>query len=185
MTNLEVGCLDGPAAIGLRTEIVTIYRSVFTPPPFNDSEREVGWFGEEFADDVSRPEFRCIAAQVGGVLVGFAYGFRTFVADPWNGWYEEVLRSVGPIASERWIRGQFAVGWFAVRPDHQGRGIGACLHDTLIASVEETRWWLVTHDLDTPARRLYQRRGWCELGRGPLGWGKTERVVLGLERRSG
>jgi ribosomal protein S18 acetylase RimI-like enzyme len=178
---LEVIRFDGPGAVDLHTEVVGIYQSVFTRPPFGDSEREVGWFSEEFAGDVGLPGFRCFAALIGDALVGFAYGFRTFVADPWNAWYEEVLRSVGPVASEAWIRGQFAVGWFAVLEEHQGVGIGARLYDDLIASAGPTRWWLVTHDLDTPARRLYRRRGWRELGRGPLGWGKTERLVLGLD----
>jgi ribosomal protein S18 acetylase RimI-like enzyme len=181
---LEVGRLDGPAAIALHTDIVAIYRAVFTQHPFNDSEREVGWFDEEFAGDVNHPDFRCFAARLGGAVVGFAYGFRTFVADPWNDWYDEVLRSVGPSASDTWIRGQFAVGWLAVREEHRGLGIGTRLHDDLVASAGPARWWLVTHDLDAPARRLYQRRGWRELGRGPLGWGKAERLVLGLDNRT-
>jgi len=62
--------------------------------------------------------------------------------------------------------------------------VGTRLHDELVASAGPTRWWLVTHDLDTPARRLYQRRGWREVGRRPLGWGKAERVVLGLDNRA-
>jgi len=180
----DIDRLDGAAAAARHAEVVAVYRSAFTAPPFHDSEREVGWCGEEFAGDVSLPEFRCFAAQVRGALAGFAYGFRTFTETPWNGWYEEVLRSVGQPGSDTWIRGQFAVGWFAVHPEHRGRGIGTRLHDELVASPGPTRWWLVTHDLDTPARRLYQRRGWREVGRGPLGWGKAERVVLGLDNRA-
>jgi hypothetical protein len=43
------------------------------------------------------------------------------------------------------------------------------------------RAWLVTHDLDTPARALYRSLGFRELGRGPLGWHDADRVVLGAE----
>jgi ribosomal protein S18 acetylase RimI-like enzyme len=161
--------------------LVDIYRSAFTRPPFNDSEKEVGWFSQEFGGDVELPGFRCFAARVSGEVVGFAYGFRTFEDEPWNDWYAEVLRAVGPVVADTWIRGQFAVGWLAVHERHRRRGIGSRLHDEIIASGGPTRWWLVTHDLDTSARRLYDRRGWIELGRGPLGWGRGQRLVLGLE----
>ena len=177
--DLEVVRLDGPEAKRLHPDVVDVYRSVFTRPPFNDTEREVGWFSEEFGGDVDLPEFRCFAARAGAELAGFAYGFRTFGDEPWNDWYAEVLRCVGPVAGDSWIRGQFAVGWFAVREAYRRQGIGSRLFDELIASAGPTRCWLVTHDLDTSARRLYRRQGWIELGRGPLGWGGGQRVVLG------
>jgi len=44
--------------------------------------------------------FRCFAARVGVELVGFAYGFRTFEDEPWNDWYAEVLRAVGPVQGD-------------------------------------------------------------------------------------
>src|SRR5206468_9702176 len=108
-------------------------------------------------------------------------GFRTFEAEPWNDWYAEVLRAVGREAADTWIRGRFALGWFAVRPEHRSAGIGTRLHDQLLVSTGPTRWWLVTHDLESAARRLYRRKGWIELGRGPLGWGRAPRLVLGLD----
>jgi GNAT superfamily N-acetyltransferase len=182
--DMVISRLDGPVALELHADIVAIYRSVFTRPPFDDSEREVSWFAEEFVGDVRHPEFRCFTARWGPDPVGFAYGFRTFTDEPGNSWYEEVVRSVGSEVADGWIRDCFAVGWVAVLEAHRGLGIGARLHDELIASAGPTRWWLVTHDLDTPARRLYRARGWVELGRGPLGWGKTERLVLGLDHEA-
>jgi len=179
--DVEILRFDGPEAKRLHPEVVDIYRSSFTRPPFNDSEQEVGWFSEEFGRDVDLPGFRCFAARVEAELAGFAYGFHTFGDEPWNDWYAEVLRAVGPVG-DTWIRGQFAVGWLAVAEGHRRRGIGSLLFDELIASAGTERCWLVTHDLDTPARRLYQRRGWIEVGRGPLGWGRAHRLVLALER---
>src|SRR5712691_5448609 len=179
--DLEVLRLDGKEAKVVHGEVVDVYRSVFTQPPFNDSEREVGWFAQEFGTDVELPEFRCFVARLGGAVVGFAYGFRTFEGEPWNDWYAEVLRAVGPAAADAWIRGRFAVGWLAVRAEHRQHGIGSRLYEGLLASEGQARWWLVTQDLDTPARRLYRRRGWVEIGRGPLGWGRAERLVLGLD----
>lgn len=85
----------------------------------------------------------------------------------------------------RWIRDRFAVAWFAVRPEARGRGIGSRLYDLLLGTTDRPQVWLVTHDLESPARAFYHRRGWRELGRGALGWDREERLVLGLERRAG
>jgi hypothetical protein len=74
---IQISRQDGLAAIELHEDVVAVYRSVFTRPPFNDSEQEVGWFAEEFVGDVRHPEFRCFTARCGRDVVGFAYGFRT------------------------------------------------------------------------------------------------------------
>lgn len=71
--------------------------------------------------------------------------------------------------------------WIAVRPDRRGRGIGRELLGRLLAGAGSDRAWLVTHDLDTPARALYRSLGFRHLGHGPLGWHDADRVVLGAE----
>jgi hypothetical protein len=68
-----------------------------------------------------------------------------------------------------------------------------CLHGARTAQGEDLggfdtcrpcrRAWLVTHDLDTPARALYRSLSWRQIGRGPLGWHEAERVVLAAELR--
>jgi RimJ/RimL family protein N-acetyltransferase len=71
------------------------------------------------------------------------------------------------------------VVWIAVHPDRRGRGIGRELLERLLAGASSDRAWLVTHDLDTPARALYRSLGFHHLGHGPLGWHDANRVVLG------
>jgi hypothetical protein len=122
--DVVIGRLDGPAAVDLDADVVAVYRWVFTRPPFDDSERDVGWFAEEFVGDVHHPEFRCFAARRGPDVVGFAYGFRTFTDEPWNSWYEEVVRSVASREADVWIGDCFALGWFAVLEAHRGSGSG-------------------------------------------------------------
>jgi hypothetical protein len=65
----------------------------------------------------------------------------------------------------------------------------AAVSDQLVAvcwvAGDGDRAWLVTHDLDTPARALYRSLGFRELGRGPLGWHDAERVVLGADLAAG
>ncbi|HJU03407.1 MAG TPA: GNAT family N-acetyltransferase, partial [Actinomycetes bacterium] len=78
-----------------------------------------------------------------------------------------------------WLEGQFAVVWIAVHPDWRGRGLGRRLLQRLLTEAATERAWLITHDLDTPARALYRSLGFQELGHGPLGWHDDNRLVLG------
>jgi hypothetical protein len=64
-------------------------------------------------------------------------------------------------------------------PGRPGPGIGRELLERLLAGAGSDRAWLVTHDLDTPARALYRSLGFHQLGHAPLGWHDANRVVLG------
>ncbi len=74
-----------------------------------------------------------------------------------------------------YIGSQSVLGWadmmnLAVAPDHRGKGIGEALVKELIA-------YLMDHDVscltlevrpsNTPARQLYEKLGFCEVGRRP------------------
>jgi hypothetical protein len=61
-----------------------------------------------------------------------------------------------------------AVGWYGLVRDAVGAAAAG-------------RAWLITHDLDTPARALYRSLGFQLLGHGPLGWHDADRVVLGAD----
>jgi hypothetical protein len=43
----------------------------------------------------------------------------------------------------------------------------AAVREQLVAVPGTERAWLITHDLDTPARALYRSLGFQQLGRGP------------------
>ena len=102
-----------------------------------------------------------------------------------TGWFaQELADEVEEAGFRCWLVGQFAVVWIAVHPRWRGRGLGRRLLERLLAGGTTERAWLVTHDLDTPARGLYRSLGFQELGRGQLGWRDAERVVLGVELRS-
>src|SRR4029453_8727667 len=102
---------------------------------------------------------------------------------PAEGWYGLLRDAVGPgpDGAARWLEGQFAVVWIAARPHPRGRVLGGRLLERLLEGATTERAWLITHDLDTPARALYRSLGFRELGRGPLGWYDADRVVLGAE----
>jgi ribosomal protein S18 acetylase RimI-like enzyme len=176
----ELACLDGPATAAVSDQLVAIYRAAMSAPPFSEGEVETGWFAEELAGELDEAGYRCWVAGDGDRVVGFAYGFPTPEV-PGEGWYGSLREAVGPSAAGHWLEGQFAVVWIAVHPDRRGRGLGRRLLERLLAGAGTDRAWLVTHDLDTPARALYRSLGFRELGRGPLGWHDAERVVLGAE----
>jgi hypothetical protein len=98
------------------------YRAAFAPAPFHETDVEAGWFAQELAADLQLGGFRCCVARHGEDLGGFAYGFDAPATLPSAGWYSSLLDAVGPQAAERWVLGQFAVGWLAVRPGVAGAG---------------------------------------------------------------
>jgi GNAT superfamily N-acetyltransferase len=182
---IEIGCLDGARTAPLVDRLVAVYRAAFAPAPFHETDVEAGWFAQELVTELELDGFRCCAAGQGEDLGGFAYGFDTPATLPSAGWYASVLDAVGPEAAERWVLGQFAVGWLAIRPVWQGQGLGRRLFLRLLAGTAKRRAWLVAHDLDSPAMALYRSLGWQEIGHGPLGWHEAERVVLAAELRPG
>jgi ribosomal protein S18 acetylase RimI-like enzyme len=176
----DLALLDGRATAAVSEQLVAVYRAAMGAAPFFETEVETGWFVEELAGEVEEDGYRCWVATEDDRVVGFAYGLPT-PEIPADGWYGLVREAVGPAAAERWLAGQFAVVWIAVHPDHRGRGLGRRLLERLLAEAGTDRAWLITHDLDSPARALYRSLGFRQLGHGPLGWHDADRVVLGAE----
>jgi GNAT superfamily N-acetyltransferase len=174
-------CLNGARTAPLVDRLVDVYRAAFAPAPFHETDVEAGWFARELATELELDGFRCCVARQGEDLGGFAYGFDTPATLPPDSWYSSLLDAVGPEAAERWVLGQFAVGWLAVRPGLQGQGLGRRLFRRVLAGTTKRRAWLVAHDLESTAMALYRSLGWHEIGRGPLGWHAAERVVLAAE----
>jgi Acetyltransferase (GNAT) domain len=113
-----------------------------------------GWFAEELAGEVEEAGYRCWVATEDDRVVGFADGLPTHPPDP--------CRRL-------------------VRPGPGGGRPGRRLLERLLAEAGAGRAWLITHDLDIPARARYRSLGFQELGHGPLGWHDADRVALGAE----
>ena len=182
MSEARLEILDGPATARIAGDLRAIYLAALAQPPFGEGDVQADAFAAELADEVEEAGFRCCAALAGGEPVGFAYGCPAFTGEPEDAWTRELVESVGAEVAEAWIRAQFAFIWTAVRPEWQGHGLGGRLHDALLDTATQPRAWLVTYPFDCSAVRLYRSRGWVELGRGQLGMGSAERVVMGLER---
>jgi GNAT superfamily N-acetyltransferase len=181
VSDVRLELLDGIGTARIADDLRAIYLAALAQPPFAEGVEQADAFSEERADEVAEVGFRCYAALAAGEAVGFAYGCPAFTDGPEDGWTRGLVKSVGADVAEHWIRSQFAFIWTAVRPEWQGRGLGGRLHDALLETATQPRAWLVTYPFDCPAVRLYRSRGWLEVGRGPLGMGSAERVVMGLE----
>ena len=153
--------VTGSEAIRLLPELVDVYRSAFTVPPYNEDEGAVARFrGEQLPRHAEREGFRCVVAREDEQTLGFAYGY-TGRRGQW--WTDYVAERVPQELADEWLDGHFEFVELAVDPDHHGRGLGGALHDALLAGLPHTRALLSTWRDEVPARRLYLTRGWTVL----------------------
>lgn len=145
----------------VRAEIVEVYRAAFGESPYFEGEAEVARFAQEaLPRHAVHAGFRCVVARDEGAVVGFAYGYTSAAGQWWHDW---VLAQLDPSVAAEWMTDAFELVELAVRPAAQGRGTGGRLHDAVLAGLPHRTALLSTRDEDTPARRLYRRRGWVPL----------------------
>ncbi len=160
-------------------QIVEVYRSAFTIPPYSDDLGDVLTFAGRLPYHARWKGFRCVvaceqaeepAAGAPGVdspipgsasVIGFAYGF-TSQPDTW--WRQLVTAEMSSPAAQEWLEDCFEFVELAVTPAFQGQHIGGQLHDALLAGVKHHRTAVLsTLQADTNALHLYHKRGWVNL----------------------
>ena len=145
-------------------QIVEIYRSAFTVPPYNDDLGDVLTFSGRLPYHARWKGFHCVAAvdQEGEALpvVGFAYGFSSH-PDTW--WRMLVSEKMSQPMIQEWLSDCFEFVELAVTPAFQGHQIGGKLHDALLAGVKHRTAVLSTLQEETNALHLYRKRGWVNL----------------------
>jgi GNAT superfamily N-acetyltransferase len=177
---IQAACVDIQSLDSIHPQLVGVYRTVFTLPPYGEGEADVQDFAARFSDHIQRPGFRCCVARhdADGLIVGFAYGFT---AEPGDGWWESVADGLTEDEVKTWLDDSFALAELAVTPEMQGRGLGGQLHDALLKDLPHRAAVLSTIQAETPAMRLYRKRGWVTLLRDFWLDGMTyPYVVMGL-----
>ena len=108
---------------------------------------------------LERAGFRFVAAHdERGRLAGFAYGY-TGASGQW--WHDLVAGAMDDAARSRWLApGHFELVELAVRPDLRRHGIGARLHDRVLAGLAAPTAVLSTEVENEPAIGLYSARAW-------------------------
>ncbi len=122
-----------------------------------------------------------VAARRSGTLVGFGYGHTWRWQSEVDNWSLQLRASLGAHADL--LDESFALALMAVSPIESGVGLGRRLLDLLLEGDDHAVAWLQTTDLDTPARRLYERSGWRPLGHGPKAPNGEPGLVMIYHRR--
>jgi ribosomal protein S18 acetylase RimI-like enzyme len=145
-------------------EVFAVYDAVF-----GDWPDERNWRDELYDRHCGREGFRLSAALDGDRLAGFAWGY---VGHRGQHWSNLVVDALPKEVTAVWVGGQFEFAELAVLPDARGRGLGGRLHDVLLEGITQPRAMLSTDNHDSPAVRLYARRGWRT---GSVSWTPTLR----------
>jgi GNAT superfamily N-acetyltransferase len=178
---IQIGSPEPESLRGALDQVVSVYRAVFTLPPWDETEEDVAAFGERFTEHLQRAGLRCVTAVDADAdrIVGFAYGFTGPAGELW---YDLAARALGPAEGEQWLSDCFEFVELALVPAMRGQGIGGRLHDALLTGLPHPTAVLSTIREDMPALHLYQRRGWVDLS-ADLRFYEAGRpyMVLGLE----
>lgn len=100
-------------------------------------------------------DFVGFVAVLDGEAIGVGYGARSYPGVPWHDVVAPLLGTDHPALRDAWRLVELAVV-----TEHRRAGIGALLHDALLAAQPCPRALLSTSVTNYPARTLYERRGW-------------------------
>ncbi|MER6817555.1 GNAT family N-acetyltransferase [Spirillospora sp. NPDC000708] len=164
--------LDGTRARPLTAQIIELYRSCYTAPPWNETPQQLAAYPAKLQAALERPAFTAhVACDPAGRLTGICYGWPsppdlTASEAAGNPVYDAVLTALGPDGAAALTRGAFEVAELFVHPDAQRQGLGRHLLTVAVAGWPAA--WLITHP-NAPAARLYQRLGWRQHAALPRG----------------
>jgi ribosomal protein S18 acetylase RimI-like enzyme len=172
-----IDVLDVQQSLEAAPELAAVYLSAFGAPGYDEDAARAEEFGnEQLPLHSQRDGFKLVAARSDDRIVGFAYGF-TGERGQW--WSDRIAETAPPEIVDEWVGGHFEIVELAVMVEAQGQGVGAALHDVLVADLPHERALLATYVDDRPAPRLYRRKGWQVLVP-DLGWGSA---LYGLRLR--
>jgi len=146
-------------------EVQAVYRAASAEPPLSESENVARLFGTLYATAIKNEQVVCVSARDDDRLVGLAYGHPWSWNEQRDSWSQDLNEGLGARATS--LDNTFVISLLARDPGVGGAGLGRRLLDELIAAVDPLACWLVTTDIDSPARALYAARGFHSVGHGP------------------
>lgn len=157
--------------------LADLYKIVYAEPPYEEGPEQVTRFREGLPGEAERLGFTLVTAAEYGSLVGAAYGWTM----PSGTWWQ---RADGEPPGELRDVEKFAVMEWIVHPHRQGHGIGGELLCRLLADRRE-QYATLASDHRSPARKIYARKGWRQVGKSVLPWGPPmDLLVVPLDQGS-
>lgn len=163
------------------TEVEHLYAMASAVAPLNESPNVAASFARLYKHARELPGAMTITARRDQELVGFAYGHTWHWKTATDSWSDRLAKRLGADAAD--LEDSLVVELLAVAPSEARNGLGTRLMHGLMSTSDRPVSWLVTTDLDTPARRLYQRCGWTALGHGPDAPNGSPSLVMIHHRR--
>jgi ribosomal protein S18 acetylase RimI-like enzyme len=158
---VEIAVVGRQQAASLDGQLQRVYVAAFSLPPYWEGETDVVRFRESFMRHARRDGFRCVVAREQELgVVGFGYGYTS---KPGQWWRDIVEEGLGKENAKKWLSDAFEFVELAVLPTKQGQGIGGRIHDELLRGLPNQTAVLSTYQAESPALKLYRKRGWITL----------------------
>ncbi|MEV4748906.1 GNAT family N-acetyltransferase [Streptosporangium sp. NPDC049248] len=142
---IHIQVVGQKAAASHLPAIADVGGDVFTLPPWREPYLAARGVAARLLADSKRPGFVLALALGGEELYGFAYGVRC----------SRLARLTCHEPGQ-----DFTLRELCVLPQRRGLGLGAALHDAVLARAVPGRCWLTTHTCAAAALGLYRARGW-------------------------
>jgi len=146
-------------------EVGELYAAASAEAPLHESPETAQVFADLYAASLSRNDLVAVSARAHDRLVGFAYGHPWRWVEQQDPWAQQLTERLGSRASA--LDNAFALFLLAREPADAFRGLGRAVLTEWMAGVGDHRVWLLTTDIDSPARRLYSSFSFAPIGRGP------------------
>ena len=159
--DLTFPVLGGAAAAAHADELQALYADVFADPPPRRDE-EAARFADRFRVQRRQPGYLLAEARNGGYLVGYAAGFPL---RPSTSWWRRLTTTLPEEVTAEHPGRTFAVVDLGVRASWRRQGIGAALHDLVLAKRPEERATLMVAPAATPAQAALRNWGWHKVAR--------------------
>jgi ribosomal protein S18 acetylase RimI-like enzyme len=157
---IEILPLPKTIPLGVLSQMGDIHAEAFSGPPYYETLGDALTFSGRLPFHIQRRGFKAHIAVDGTAperILGYAYGYDS---QPDNWWRMQVSSKMTPEMAADWLENCFELVELAVLPAFQGKSLGARLHDSLLTGLAHRTAVLSTAQKETPALRLYRKRGW-------------------------
>ena len=153
--------LNGRQAAAHADELQALHAEVYADPPYGLAA-DPARFAERFRVQCRQPGFVLAEARHGGYLVGYAAGMPL---RPSTSWWRELTTPLPADTTAEHPGRTFALTELLVRASWRRQGIGAALHDLILAGRPEERATLTVWPAAAPAQSAFAKWGWRKVAR--------------------